>query len=275
MEDISKHRKTDYALSNNQYFSHNKPTPLAFDIETYPLEVEYDDNENIKKAWIKECDKKKFNLNDDTILPGTHEYYKNCWYEHASFYPAFARILCISTFGIIDGKEYKESFYSEDELKIIFKFFVLLDHYKVNILIGHNIFDFDIEFIIQRAMSHGYTRRFIPKVINKIGNQKWDMKWVHDTMDVFRMSSRPSLDLLCHQFGIPSPKDGGMDGSKIREFINNGGDLKTVVEYCERDVYANFQVFEKIYSGEEGFLNKIQEKIKKNRRKQYKEPVVR
>lgn len=48
---------------------------------------------------------------------------------------------------------------------------------------------------------------------------------------------RPSLDIVCHALGAPSPKDGGIDGSQVGHAWDNGrrGD---VAAYCCRDTKA-------------------------------------
>ncbi len=53
-----------------------------------------------------------------------------------------------------------------------------------------------------------------------------------------------SLDVVCYNLGIPTPKD-GIDGSQVQDFHDAGRD-KEILDYCERDVVATAKVFRKM-----------------------------
>lgn len=53
------------------------------------------------------------------------------------------------------------------------------------------------------------------------------------------------LDYWCRRFGIVSPKDGGLDGSRVQEFYE-AGRLEEIVEYCARDVVATASLYERL-----------------------------
>lgn len=53
------------------------------------------------------------------------------------------------------------------------------------------------------------------------------------------------LDYWCRRFGIESPKDGGLDGSRVQEYHEDGR-LEEIVAYCARDVVATARLYEKL-----------------------------
>lgn len=242
-------RDTNYNIHPDYYFHRGLPTPYVFDIETNPIFNEYDDNDTNKKYWINDCDKKKYILDDLKITPGSDDYYRECWYRYASFSPTFSRILCISVCGVFDKEFFKKSFYDDDEYFLIQSFRNHMSKISPNLIIGHNILGFDIPFFSRRAISNGFSIKEIPPQINMFKKPKWKYDHIIDTYDMCKWGGQNSLSLgvLCYELGIPSPKDGGIDGSKIREFMSEYNDIETVVKYCERDVIANFKVFEKIF----------------------------
>ena len=75
----------------------------------------------------------------------------------------------------------------------------------------------------------------------------WELNHIVDTMDIWKCGDFKhfvSLDVLCDLFGIVSPKSGitGADVSKAY----HAGRISEIVEYCERDVYASYQVYKKM-----------------------------
>ncbi|MEE9465057.1 MAG: hypothetical protein V3W14_05740, partial [Candidatus Neomarinimicrobiota bacterium] len=54
-----------------------------------------------------------------------------------------------------------------------------------------------------------------------------------------------SLDIACHSFGIPSPKEGEVTGETVAAAYE-AGELDKVQDYVLRDVEATHQLFLKI-----------------------------
>ena len=67
-----------------------------------------------------------------------------------------------------------------------------------------------------------------------------------DLKEVYRHTGMmsASLDVVCYNLGIPTPKD-GIDGSQVQDFHDAKRD-KEILEYCERDVVATVQVYKKM-----------------------------
>ncbi len=54
--------------------------------------------------------------------------------------------------------------------------------------------------------------------------------------------SNYSLDYWCRRFGITSPKEEGLDGSRVQEYYEKGR-LEEIVDYCVRDVVATGELY--------------------------------
>ena len=63
----------------------------------------------------------------------------------------------------------------------------------------------------------------------------------------FHGATRPmySLDYWCRRFGITSPKEEGLDGSRVQEYYESGR-LDEIVDYCARDVVATSALYEQL-----------------------------
>ncbi len=63
----------------------------------------------------------------------------------------------------------------------------------------------------------------------------------------FHGATRPvySLDYWCRRFGITSPKEEGLDGSRVQEYYESNR-LEEIVDYCARDVIATAALYEKL-----------------------------
>jgi predicted PolB exonuclease-like 3'-5' exonuclease len=108
---------------------------------------------------------------------------------------------------------------------------------------GHNIKNFDLPFIIKRAMHHGIA---IPNRLKAYGKKPWDLEHFIDLFDAYKylsFSGKGSLDLICNFLNIPTPKQ-GIDGSQVQEYHDEGKDAE-ILEYCKRDVEATIAVYDK------------------------------
>lgn len=118
-----------------------------------------------------------------------------------------------------------------EEAWVIGEFFKALDPYRSETLVGHNIFGFDIPFLLKRAIVLGVSLpgdRTFPR-----DPKPWDRS-IFDTMTAWAGSKdRISLDRLCSTLGIPG-KD-GFDGSQVAAAWAAGEHAK-IAEYCHDDV---------------------------------------
>ncbi|MCE3296693.1 MAG: 3-5 exonuclease, PolB [Crocinitomicaceae bacterium] len=166
----------------------------------------------------------------------------------------FGKIVCISVGFVKEtrtGKQLRlKSFYHEDEETLLKQFCNLLnDHYNTpyHALCGHNAKEFDIPYICRRLLINGMK---LPSVINIAGKKPWEIAHL-DTLELWKFGDYKaftSLSLLCHVFGIPTPKDDISGADVARVYYENDAQsyssgLERVKSYCEKDVVALVQLF--------------------------------
>lgn len=166
------------------------------------------------------------------------------FYRTLVFDPAFSKIVCIST-GYYSGSEFRaKTFVGEESLPEFADMLSKLNGYK---LCGHYIKDFDIPFIAKRMLINGVK---IPGMLKFFGKKPWEINWVLDTHEMWRWGSfkgGSSLNVLCYALGVESPKD-AMDGADVHDAFY-AGEIESIVEYCEKDIFAASQVYEKLCEG--------------------------
>lgn len=107
-------------------------------------------------------------------------------------------------------------------------------------IIGHNVIDFDLRFIFQRAVILGIQ----PPSCLKLNPNRYDND-VFDTMTKWAgYGNRISLDNLCNALDVPTPKD-GVTGATVYDYWLRGEFLE-IAEYCKKDVEATRQVYKKM-----------------------------
>ena len=106
-----------------------------------------------------------------------------------------------------------------------------------------NGLNFDVPYLMIRAAHHGIPIQN-PRFMN-LARFRYDPH-----VDVMQFLSRwqregVSLDMACHSFGLPSPKEGEVRGESVAEAFARG-ELDAVGDYVIRDVEATYQLFLKI-----------------------------
>jgi predicted PolB exonuclease-like 3'-5' exonuclease len=148
----------------------------------------------------------------------------------------FGQIVCIGY--AIDGGMVStisgDPFAEGDERKILQRFFASLPEHsqdgRPRTFIGHNLANFDIRYIWQRA------------VINGVKTPYW---WPHEAkpwddvlFDTMTKWAGPrgfvSMDKLCLAFGVTGKPD-DIDGSRVWEYVREGK-IQKVADYCAGDV---------------------------------------
>jgi hypothetical protein len=112
-----------------------------------------------------------------------------------------------------------------------------------SLVVGHNVIQFDLRFLMHRYMIRGIKPH---TVIRRAAQAKpWDGEKVFDTMVRWAgAGNRVSLDKLCKAFSIPSPK-GDIDGSKVMDYVRDGR-MAEVAAYCGKDVEATRQIYKRM-----------------------------
>ncbi|MCG8576997.1 MAG: 3'-5' exonuclease [Flavobacteriales bacterium] len=212
---------------------------LFLDIETVPQQYNFSelDAETSKlylnkNKYIQERD----GLSDEEV------------YERAGIFAEFGKIVCISCGFVqdkMDGKAIRmKSFANDDEEVLLKEFAELLNrHYNshTSILCGHNAKEFDFPYIARRMLINGID---LPGTLDIAGKKPWEINHL-DTMELWKFGDYKhytSLSLLCHIFGVPTPKD-DISGADVARVYYEENDLPRIVEYCQKDVIALIQLF--------------------------------
>lgn len=216
---------------------------IVFDIETVPQFNSFDEApEHYQEMWLKRVQKGNKSLTIEDARAN---------YRETSFYPEYAKAVCISLAYIKDNEWRVGSFCSEDEASILRNFVKTINSfqelYKKVFWAGHNAKRFDIPFVCRRCQVH---RVQLPISAPKFSTKPWEMQ-AYDSSDFWKYGDGPpaTLDEICWCLGIESPKTGEIDGSKVFEAFKLGN-FKAISEYCERDVIATVRVLERLSDNE-------------------------
>lgn len=198
---------------------------LFLDIETLPAAG--DKMDVLKKLW-EESDKK----------PAKEKLTFDNYFRLTSLSGEFGRIFCIG-FAVDNGQV---DCIAGDEKKILTKFWEIAK--DADLFIGHNIIDFDLRFIYKRSIINGI------RPSKNLSFARYRSEPIFDTMKEWEKWSNFNISLhkLSVVLGIASPKEQGIDGSKVYDYFlaGKGGEI---IEYCKRDVEATRKVYRKITFG--------------------------
>ena len=149
------------------------------------------------------------------------------------------------------GRERQTMMFHLDEARTLRAFWKLLKGFntKRDLVVGHNIFDFDLLFLYKRSI----IQRVRPSV--SLSFTRYRSQPIFDTMhewEKWRWSRKHiSLDELAGILGLESSKQDGMDGSKVYDKFCAGCHGE-IAEYCMRDVELTRQVYYRmIFEGDE------------------------
>ncbi|MFA7253603.1 MAG: ribonuclease H-like domain-containing protein [Patescibacteria group bacterium] len=199
---------------------------MFLDIETIPADGE---KLELIKRFFEEAKKKS-----NSLVKKTESDFET-FFRNTSFQGEFGRILCIA-YAINDDET---ECLSGDEKEILRKFWGLAK--DVNTFIGHNIMEFDLRFIYKRSVIHNIQPS---RVLNFA---RYRSEPIFDTMKEWEKwaSQGCSLHKLSLALGITSPKEEGIDGSKVYDYFL-AGKTDEICEYCKRDVDATRKVYKRM-----------------------------
>lgn len=134
--------------------------------------------------------------------------------------------------------------FEPDERIILGEFWQFMSDFNLvrDIIIGHNILDFDLPFIVQRSIVRGVR----PTVDFYFG--KYRRAPIFDTMrvwDCWKWGNSTSLKKLAYALGLECPKAGGVSGENIYEAFCEGR-FEEIYRYCMRDVKVTRNVWRKM-----------------------------
>jgi hypothetical protein len=112
---------------------------------------------------------------------------------------------------------------------------------ECDLLVGHNIINFDLPFIFQRCLANNIAVRPF------IDLSEFNVHGVYDTMRAWWLGSRNrvALDDIAWALGIESSKTSEVEGSRVFE-LYQAGKLAEIREYNLNDVRVTRKVYERM-----------------------------
>jgi 3'-5' exonuclease len=148
------------------------------------------------------------------------------------------------------GRERQTMMFHLDEARTLRAFWKLLKSFNTrrDLIIGHNIFEFDLLFLYKRSV----IQRVQPSV--NLCFARYRSQPIFDTMhewEKWKWSRKyVSLNELARILGLESSKQDGMDGSKIYDKFC-AGCHDEIARYCMRDVELVRKVYYRmVFEGE-------------------------
>jgi hypothetical protein len=131
----------------------------------------------------------------------------------------------------------------QPEAQALKEFLALMSDFdpECDLLVGHNIINFDLPFIFQRCLVNDIA------VKPFIDLSEFNVRGVYDTMRGWWLGSRNrvALDDVAWALGIESSKTGEVEGSKVFE-LYQAGKLAEIREYNLNDVLVTRKVYERM-----------------------------
>jgi hypothetical protein len=200
------------------------------DVETLPPEEEY--RSSMKPALIRQICPRAINLCADEQ------------FRLLALHAEYGRVLAIGVIveqdqqvircGVL-GRDRGEARFHLDEARTLRGFWKLLADFDArrDLIIGHNVMDFDLPFLYKRSRIH----RVRPGIILNFARYRHEP--IYDTMREWThwnpQAGLISLTHLASVLGIGMTKTEGIDGGRVYdEFL--AGNHELIAEYCLQDV---------------------------------------
>jgi 3'-5' exonuclease len=171
-------------------------------------------------------------------------------FQRLALHAEYGRVLCIGMIveqegeiicrGVL-GRERQSLRFHLDEARTLRGFWNQLRCFDQSrdLIIGHNVFDFDLPFLYKRSVVH----RVQPSV--RLSLARYRSRPVFDTMKEWELWAwRPGIKLaeLAEVLQLGVTKADGMDGSRIYDRFHAGCHQK-IADYCMRDVEMTRKIY--------------------------------
>jgi hypothetical protein len=131
----------------------------------------------------------------------------------------------------------------QEEAQALRAFLTLLSDFdpECDVLVGHNIINFDLPFIMQRCLVNNIA------VKPFVDLSEFHVRGVYDTMRAWWLGSRNrvALDDIAWALGIESSKTADVEGSRVFDLYQTGR-LAEIREYNLNDVRVTRKVYERM-----------------------------
>lgn len=184
---------------------------LVFDIETIPQD---------ESVTVEEENRQRFSLNKK-----------------------YARVLCIGYIRMTPDQINKEVI-AGSEPEVLSTFWDIAK--PVDIFVGHNIFEFDLPFILYRSNIHNVR----PTQKLRLLSYRAEREHIYDTLleGKWKYGRYLKLEELAKSVGIEFPKT-KLDGSKVYEYCKADLD-REIHGYCMQQVELTLKMYNKMRLGE-------------------------
>lgn len=208
-------------------YEHPDQRTFVIDIETLPTGAPFED----RLFWKTEDEYRR------TALDGTLGRILCIGWARMSADGSFREQGCLGW----DGSEGR---FGTGEETVLREFWEMLEGFDArrDLVVGHNIMDFDLPFIVRRSIVHGVR----PTV--GFCFARYRKRPIFDTMrewDCWNMRECTSLEKLALALGLPSPKDGGISGADVYDAWLEGSH-EEIRDYCLRDVLITGEIYRKM-----------------------------
>ena len=136
-----------------------------------------------------------------------------------------------------------EDGFEQDEARALKAFLALLSDFdpECDVLVGHNIINFDLPFILQRCLVNNIA------VKPFVDLSECHVRGVYDTMRGWWLGgrNRVALDDVAWALGIESSKTADVEGSRVFDLYQTGR-LAEIREYNLKDVRVTRKVYERM-----------------------------
>jgi predicted PolB exonuclease-like 3'-5' exonuclease len=167
--------------------------------------------------------------------------------------PFYGQVICISMYEVSDRfpdankatlvaspKKLANGLFEPEEENLLIDFWDYIKNFK-GTFVGFNSLKFDAWFVQVRSMKH----KVYPANTDFLDFRLFQNYPHYDVMQHlanWQFQLRPSLELACDFFGIPTPKKGEVKASTVAEAYQQGK-IKEIAEYAMRDVEATYEIY--------------------------------
>ena len=149
---------------------------------------------------------------------------------------AFGRICCIGYAFDDEPVQTVGTHLQMTEHTILADFAADINSRKITKIVGHNVFDFDLEFIKKRSIIKG-VKIELPFLASKYDSIFFD------TMTKWSAQKRISADKLARVLGIKGKSD--IDGSMVWD-MHQRGEHQAIADYCADDVRMVREIYKRM-----------------------------
>lgn len=214
---------------------------VFLDIETLPPCEE--NRECVAAAFARDIGTQEANLEDQEITRLADERFRGL-----ALQGEYGRLLAIGIIieedstvlyhGLL-GRDRETGLFHLDEARTLRSFWKLLRNFddRHDLLIGHNLLDFDLQFLCKRSVIHSAKPSF------DVRFARFRRRPVYDTMwEWTRWRKCIGLSELADVLGLQNPKTQGVDGNNVYD-LYRAGNYTEIALYCMRDVECVREIY--------------------------------